>query len=213
MENKKKRVWMSVLGVIGCGISVGFFKRAVFGVDPFQSFMSGLDALVPIGFGLLYVIVNAALLLFSVAFDRRKIGLATLINLFFLGYIVEYSEKFLWTVFPNLGLAGRAGMFVVGIVAICFSSSFYFTADLGVSTYDAVSLILSERITKVKFRVWRIISDLVCILIGVGLFLLSGQELSKIGGMIGIGTIITAFFMGPLLQFFNTHVAEPYLKC
>ena len=120
MENKKKRVWMSVLGVIGCGISVGFFKRAVFGVDPFQSFMSGLDALVPIGFGLLYVIVNAALLLFSVAFDRRKIGLATLINLFFLGYIVEYSEKFLWTVFPNLGLAGRAGMFVVGIVASAF---------------------------------------------------------------------------------------------
>ena len=28
----------------------------------------------------------------------------------------------------------------------------------------------------------------------------------------GIGTIITAFFMGPLIQFFNTHVAEPMLK-
>lgn len=212
MENKKKRVWMSVLGVIGCGISVGFFKRAVFGVDPFQSFMSGLDTLLPIGFGLLYVIVNAALLLFSVAFDKKKIGLATFINLFFLGYIVEYSEKILWTVFPDLSVTGRAGMFLIGIFAICFSSSFYFTADLGVSTYDAVSLILSERVKKIPFRVWRIVSDLVCILIGITLFFISGQDVSGLGGMIGIGTIVTAFFMGPLLQFFNLRVAEPFLR-
>ena len=28
----------------------------------------------------------------------------------------------------------------------------------------------------------------------------------------GIGTIITAFFMGPLIQFFNDHVAIPLLN-
>ena len=27
----------------------------------------------------------------------------------------------------------------------------------------------------------------------------------------GIGTIITAFFMGPLIEFFNVHVARPIL--
>ena len=59
---------MSLFGVIICGISVGMFKFAALGVDPFQSLMSGLDAVIPIRFGTLYVIVNAVLLLFSLIF-------------------------------------------------------------------------------------------------------------------------------------------------
>ncbi len=47
--------------------------------------MSGLDAVIPIRFGTLYVIVNLILLGFALVFDRRKIGLATVINLFLLG--------------------------------------------------------------------------------------------------------------------------------
>ena len=65
---------MSVIGVVICGVSVGFFKRASFGIDPFQSMMSGLAAVIPISFGLLYVIVNLCLLLFSLINDRSKIG-------------------------------------------------------------------------------------------------------------------------------------------
>ena len=73
---------MSLCGVIICAVSVGVFKLAALGVDPFQSLMSGLDALIPVGFGTLYVIVNVILLLFSPIADRHNIGLATFINLF-----------------------------------------------------------------------------------------------------------------------------------
>ena len=52
MEKKSyqtgRRILMSVLGVLICGISVGMFKHASLGVDPFQSLMSGLDAVIPI---------------------------------------------------------------------------------------------------------------------------------------------------------------------
>jgi uncharacterized membrane protein YczE len=41
---------------------------------------------------------------------------------------------------------------------------------------------------------------------------MSGQELSGLAGMIGVGTIITAFFMGPLIDYFNVHVAQPFLN-
>ena len=68
---------MSLCGVIICAISVGFFKHAALGVDPFQSLMAGLDALIPIEFGTLYVIVNAILLIFTLIFDRKNIGIAT----------------------------------------------------------------------------------------------------------------------------------------
>jgi uncharacterized membrane protein YczE len=64
-DHMVKRILMSIFGVLICGIAVGFFKRAMFGVDPFQSLMAGLDCVIPIDFGTLYVIVNVVMLLFS----------------------------------------------------------------------------------------------------------------------------------------------------
>ena len=74
---------MSLVGVLICAVSVGVFKIAALGVDPFQSLMSGLDNMIPIEFGTLYVLVNLVLLVFSLIADRRNIGIATFINLFF----------------------------------------------------------------------------------------------------------------------------------
>ena len=75
---QKKRIGMSLFGVIVCAISVGIFKIAALGVDLFQSLMSGLDAKIPIGFGTLYVIVNLLLLIFGLVVDRHNIGIDTL---------------------------------------------------------------------------------------------------------------------------------------
>lgn len=213
MKDKKvKRIAMSVWGVVLCGISVGFFKRATLGVDPFQSFMSGLSSLVPIGFGTLYVVVNICLLFFSVVNDKRKIGIATFINLFLLGYIADFSHQWLLDIFQDLRMPGRFVMCLVGIAAMCLASSFYFTADLGVSTYDAVALVMAEKWKIASFKVCRIGCDLCCVILGVVLFLCSGQSAGGVGQLVGIGTIITAFFMGPLIQYFRAHVAEPFLK-
>lgn len=212
MEKRNRRILMSVLGVVICGISVGLFKRATFGVDPFQSFMSGLDSILPISFGTLYVMANACLLLFSLINDRRRIGIATLVNLTLTGYIADFSHQFLNQMFPELGLVGRFVMLILGIVIMCLASAFYFTADMGVSTYDAVSLIIAEKWKLAPFRYCRIASDLICVVIGVGLFLLSGQPVSELGQVVGIGTIVTAFFMGPLIEVFNVHVAQPFLN-
>ena len=211
MENKKKRIFMCVSGVLICGISVGFFKRAAFGVDPFQSFMAGLDALLPIEFGTLYVIANLCLLLFSLVADRHYIGLATVINLSVLGYVAQFSHEFLLKQFPNLEVGGRILFLIVGIVIMCLASSFYFMADSGVSTYDAVALIIVNTWKIGKFGYVRVICDLVCVLMGIGLYLASGKAVSQIAAIVGVGTIITAFFMGPLIEFFNVHVSKPFL--
>lgn len=212
MDKRNKRILMSVLGVAVCGISIGFFKMAVFGVDPFQSLMNGLDAVIPISFGTLYVLANACLLLFSVLNDRRKIGIATLVNLFLLGYIADFSYGFLKGCFPDLQIPGRIVMLIIGIVILCLSSAFYFTADLGVSPYDAVALILSEKWKVAPFKFCRIGCDLVCVILGVVLFLGAGRSMADLGEIVGIGKIITAFFMGPLIEFFNRHVAQPFLN-
>lgn len=206
-----RRVWMSALGVVICGLSVGLFKHAALGVDPFQSLMSGLDAVIPIRFGTLYVIANLLLLAVALVFDRRKIGLATLINLFLLGYIAEFSQRCMARLLPAPALPLRFLILAVAVVIMCLASAFYFTADLGVSPYDAVALIWSEKQRRVPFPVCRVITDFTCVLGGVLLCRAAGFTLRQITGEVGVGTIVTAFFMGPLIAFFNKRAAEPML--
>lgn len=209
---KTKRILMSVLGVIVGGISVGFFKLAAFGVDPFQSFMSGMEKLIPIDFGTLYVIVNACLLLFALVFDKHYINIATMVNLFLLGYVVDFSHNTLLTIFPDASMVVRIVCFIFGFVVLCFASSLYMTADLGVSTYDAIALILTNKWKLGKFKYIRIATDIVCVILGAVLFILGKGEFKDIPTFIGVGTILTAFFMGPLIDFFNRKIAIPMLE-
>lgn len=212
INNFRKRVVMSLLGVIICAVSVGIFKIAALGVDPFQSFMAGLDSMVPISFGTLYMITNAVLLLFALIFDRHYIGIATFINLFLLGYITQFTYEFLQTLIVDPSMAVRIICLIVGVIVICFGSALYMTADLGVSTYDAISLIICNTWKKGKFQYVRVISDLVCVILGGSLFLMAGGTAGQIPTIAGAGTIITAFFMGPLIELFNVHIARPLLQ-
>lgn len=203
---------MSILGVMAGAVSVAIFKMAAFGVDPFQSFMSGISKLIPISFGTLYVIVNAVLLTFSLIFDRHYIGIATFINLFLLGYVTEYSYKLLRWLVPEPSMPLRVIFLIVGIIIICIGSSLYITADLGVSTYDAVALIMANKWKIGKFKFIRICTDVCCVVLGSLMFIAGGGRLREIPTIAGIGTIITAFFMGPLIEFFSEHIARKLLN-
>ncbi len=184
---------MCVLGVLTSGVAVGFFSYSELGLDPFQCFAHGVWNLVPLSFGTWYVILNGVLLVLMAVVNRSKIGPGTLINLFLLGYVAEESEAVILRVFPERSLPLRAVMLVIGIVILCFASAMYYTADLGVSTYDAIAITLAECAPKCPFRVFRIATDLICVLVGWS-------------------SLVTAFFMGPLIDFFRNTVAEPLMK-
>ncbi len=215
----KKRIFMTITGVLLSGFSVGMFQYSSMGMDPFQVFAHGIwnqleflktgqgirllteyDPANPVlSYGTVYMIINLILLVFDFFLDRKKIGIATFINLFLLGYVVDFSYAIWQKLLPEPGIALRILFLAIAIVIMCFGSAFYFTGNLGVSTYDAIALTLSER-KPWDFRIVRILSDL--IVTGVGFLL---------GILPGVGTIITAFFMGPLIAFFNKKVAEPFL--
>lgn len=211
LRTQKKRIFMSLFGVLIGGVCVGFMKVAAFGVDPFQALMAGLDRTIAIDFGTLYVIVNGVLLLFSLAADRHNIGIATFINLFLLGYVVDFTKGRLDALFPAPGIVLRIGFMVFGIVVLCIGSALYMTADLGVSTYDAVAIVMSKKWKWGKFKYVRICTDLVCVLVGGLLIYLGSGSMGEITASIGVGTIVTAFFMGPLIEFFNEKIARPML--
>jgi len=197
MKEKKIRILMTITGVLVAGFSVGMFNFSAFGMDPFQVFAHGVWKHMPIGFGTFYMILNLIMLIFIFFIDRRKIGLGTVINIFLLGYVVEFSSWFLDARFPNPSIMVRGLFLIVGIIILCFGSSLYFIGDLGVSTYDAVALILSEK-KVARFQYCRIGSDLICTIIGY-----------LLGATVGVGTLVTAFFMGPIIAFFNKRVSIP----
>ena len=201
----KRRILMTLAGMLIAGLSIGFFKRAFFGVDPFQCFCNGIHQVIPIGFGTLYMLINAVLLVIDFFLDRHYIGISTFINLFLVGYAAEFSENQLARLFGEPGMPLRITFLLIGIVVSCFAAALYYTADLGVSTYDAIPLHIADRKPQVfgkvvPFRVIRIVSDLICVAIGFVL-----------GFMPGIGTIITALFMGPLITFFRKTLTDPML--
>ncbi len=201
-----RRIVLAAAGMTLAGVAVGLFKRAMFGVDPYQAFVNGLANVIPIRFGTLYMLVNALQLVVVFFLDRHYIGISTLINLFLLGYVAEYTELGLARWLGEPTLMGQVAFLTVGIVLSCLAAALYYTADLGVSTYDAIPLHISDRKPKlmgrvVPFRAVRIVSDLICT--GVG---------AALGAPVGLGTVITALFMGPLITFFRRTVSDPLLE-
>lgn len=201
-ENAKKwkRIAMSFFGVIVTGFCIGAFQKANLGADPFTCFVTGIANIFQSSYSTFYVIVTGALLIGVLIVEKHYIGIATLINLFFTGMAADLMRGILDSLFPAPGIAARIVMMLAGIFGTCFAASVYFTADLGVSAYDAWSLIAANKYKIAAFRLCRIASDTVCVLTGL---------LCHV--TIGAGTVITALFMGPVVQWFNTHVSEPFL--
>ena len=141
------RVVLAAAGMLLTGISIGFFKRSLFGVDPYQCFANGLANVIPIRFGTLYMLVNLVQLAVVFFLDRHYIGISTFLNLFLLGYIVEFSESLLTRLYPDPTLAIRIAFLIIGVVVTCIAAALYYTADLGVSTSDAIPLHISDRKT------------------------------------------------------------------
>ncbi len=199
MKEKIIRVLMTVFGVSVSGLSVGLFKHSQFGTDPFQCFANGMHNVLPFSFGTLYIILNAILLIVVFFLKKHYIGIGTIINLFLVGYIVEFSHGTLQGLIPDPDMAIRIAMLAMGFIVLCFASAFYITADLGVSTYDAMALIMADK-KIAKFQYCRIATDIVCVIIGV-----------LLGAVVGVGTIMTAFLMGPIIAFFRNRITDPLL--
>ena len=197
MNEFKKRLLMCVTGVFLSGVAAGIFGFTAFGMDPFQVFAHGLWGLTPISFGTFYVILNGILLVFMFFFNRRMIGLGTIINLFLLGYVVEYTDVLLDRIFPSPSVFLRVLLMILALVLASLAASLYFVADMGVSAYDWIALTISEK-KGWAFRLVRITTDFICVLIG-----------GLLGATVGAGTVLTAFCMGPVIQFFNEKVSTP----
>ena len=200
MKREMRRQIMAVSGVMICGASVGIFQKIALGTDPFTCFVTGIANVFHSTYSTWYVILTGLMLLGVIALQRRYIGFATLINLFLTGVAADAMHGFLDFLLPDPTFGMRCLLMAVNVLIMSFGSALYYVASLGVSAYDAVALMASECYSLASFRVCRVTTDICCVTVG---FFLAAD--------VGIGTVITAFFMGPFVQWFTEHVAIPIL--
>ncbi len=85
---------------------------------------------------------------------------------------------------------------------VCFGVALYMFCDLGSAPYDRLGVIIENYSHgKIKFKWARVCLDIFSTVVG---FLT--------GSVIGIGTVIIAFFTGPIVSFFREKVIAPRIK-
>lgn len=198
MDKKVKRILLTIIGTAVTGFSVGILRKAQLGTDPFTAFTTGCATALNSTYGTLYPFVIGVLLIFVFFLDKHYIGFGTILNLFIIGTIADFSFNLLNSVFEADTLLIRSITLAVAIFVLCFGASLYISADMGVSSYDAISLIMADK-KVAQYRFCRIFTDVICVILA---FVLGAKT------SIGIGTIITACGMGPIVQFFVRNIGE-----
>lgn len=215
-HNMVKRVVLSLISIVVMGFGISLFSVSGFGVDPFTSMNMNVASTLGIGFGTYQLIVNFVILLYVIIVAHRGlVGVGTVFNMVGCGYCCQFFQGLIQPIVDEYyTMAIRLPLLIVGIITLCFASSLFFTANVGVGPYDALGFMLS-RGTKIKFKWVRVFTDVTVVLIGLvvsgGLTALINGDFSQIHN-IGIGTVITAFCTGPLVNFFNKYVSSKILS-
>ena len=123
--------------------------------------------------------------------------------MFLLGYTADLIVYlFQAMAIGEIGLGIRFLLLFVGVFISSTGLSLYVTANLGVSPYDALPLMMQEMMNnRIPFGIARLIVDASAVLIGY-----------FFGAVVGVGTLVVAVSLGPLVSVFNKYWFEPILK-
>ncbi len=185
------------LGLMACGVVIQAFGLSILraiqlGVDPCSCLTQGAANYLPWSFGTCQLLCHLVSFAFVIRYDRSYIGFGTVGNMCFLGYISDFFAWILRTALPNGFFAATLQRYLLlplGLVAFLFGAAAYMCSGLGSSPYDALPFIISGHVKGLSFKAVRMLWDISFMVVG---FLL--------GGTVGIVTVATAFFCGPIIQ-------------
>lgn len=175
-----------LLGLTGYGFSMAMMVRAELGLDPWDVFHQGLAHRTGMTIGIASAAVGVAVLLAWIPLRNRP-GIGTVSNVIVIAITVDASLALLPT---PASLPVRVAMMVSAVVLNAVSTVLYIGAGLGPGPRDGLMTGLVIR-TGVSVRLIR--TSIEATVLAAGWLL---------GGTVGVGTILYAFGIGPLVQFF-----------
>ena len=174
-----------VIGLLLFGMGIALKIRSDLGLSPWDAFHQGLARHLPLSIGRVTILVSGAVLLAWIPLKRR-IGVGTILNVLLVGATLDTTLSVVG-VTDNLLLRWVYLLGGVGLTGL--GSGIYIGARLGTGPRDGVMTGLADR--GLSVRMARFLIE--------GTVLVAGWLL---GGAVGVGTVVIAVIIGPLVQFF-----------
>jgi uncharacterized membrane protein YczE len=178
---------IAMLGFAIYGLAIALIIQAELGTGPWAVLAVALADLTGTTPGTM-IILTGLLVLVSAVLLKEQIGWGTLGNILFIGpwtdlflFLIPPLKDNLWLQIPGLILA---------VVLSGLATAVYISVDAGAGPRDSLMLAVS-RVTGRSVRRSRVVIE---VLVVIGGWLLKGP--------VGIGTLVFALLIGPLVQFF-----------
>lgn len=191
-----KRFLKLFLGFFLIALGVVLMRYAGLGLNPWSTFHDGVRKLTGLQFGTVTQLTGLTVIAIS-CFLKIYPGIGTLLNMYFCGFFINLIDKTQAIPIPN-HIVIKFIYLILGMWILGYGIYLYLSAELGAGPRDGLMVGL-VRITKRNVATIRTILE--CSVLCIGFLL---------GGQIGIGTIITAFSIGFIIQFiFKVHHFNP----
>ena len=179
---------LAAVSLFANGFGIYLAIQANIGVGPWDVLSIGVSKTLGILYGTASVAISFAILAVDVLL-REPIGLAMFIDAIVVGKTVDFFN-YLDLVQPCSSLLSGVVMMLLGLVILAYTQYFYMSAALGCGPRDTLLVGLAKRFQRIPIG-------------AVSIALLSGVTLAGwlLGGPVGVGTLIFAFCMGPIMQF------------
>lgn len=206
-----KRIMVLLIGILFFGFGIALLRISCFGVDPYSCFVLSISNLTGVSFGTLILAINIILLAVMIIFGRRYVGIGSIINMIFVGYISDFFVFVFYDLLKlpeELNILFRILFLVAALVIFWLGVAMYLAADLGSSPYDGLAYAMESKLP-LSFRINRIITDAVCLISGGTILYIVGG-FSLLLDCINIGTLILAFCTGPIVALLRSNI-EKYI--
>ena len=169
------------LSIFGFGHAILFGSN--YGVSPWMVLAQGLAIEFGIGIGLSIIVVSFGVLLFWIPL-KEKPGIGTFINFFVVAAVIEMTLPYI----PyQTDISLKLIQVFLGILVIGIGGSIYLIANLGPGPRDGLMTGISKK-TKIPMAYVRNGLEISVVIIGWSL-----------GGTAGVGTLIFAIMIGPVV--------------
>ncbi len=187
-----KKIIITLVSVVFMGISVSVLNLIDWGMDPFTYMNVSISNKFGWSLGNWQLLLNVLMFIPVIIWGRKQIGIGTVFNMVLVGYIVDLC-MWLWgnlsiiTYLENIVI--KVIVMLIALIIFIYSAATYMATDLGTAPFDALPIIVSDRVKKVPFKVIRFTWDLSATVIG---FVFSGR--------VGIVTVLMVLFLGRTVE-------------
>ncbi|MCA4134408.1 YitT family protein [Arthrobacter sp. M4] len=179
-----RRIIQLLLGLAMYGISLAMFIRAGLGLDPWDVFHQGMALKTGWSIGVVVIVVSFLVLLLWIPL-RQMPGFGTLANAVLVGLFADLG---LWVI-PAMGELWSQILMLTGAVVLNgIASACYIGARLGPGARDGL---MTGLVRRTGWSVRLVRTGIEVLVLAAGWFL---------GGSVGVGTVVYALAIGPLVQ-------------